>query len=240
MNAEKQTDLVLAGQPGKRRLKELFVGTTVERVVRFGDRPVLMVNEQPNGPPPSTEIALYAGKTKAAFWCSAMVSEDGSSSFGSFSAGRILRSAVAPGLVVKARCTGDYRRAVVGVDLSPFSERAAVLAAQLVPKTGIVMVHASSNGRVREEDVASGSEARRPKLEEFVDTLQRHRGGADGAKSLYPAHIREGEVQHVLKEEVRNAGADLLGLGTHGRSGLSRALFGSVPRKCLSQCLAIS
>jgi len=44
-----KTDLVVVGQPGKRGLKELFIGTTAERVARFSDEPVLMVVQHPNG-----------------------------------------------------------------------------------------------------------------------------------------------------------------------------------------------
>jgi nucleotide-binding universal stress UspA family protein len=44
-----KTDLVVLGQPGKRGLKELFTGTTAERVARFSDEPVLMVNQHPVG-----------------------------------------------------------------------------------------------------------------------------------------------------------------------------------------------
>jgi universal stress protein E len=44
-----KTDLVVVGQPGKRGLKELFTGTTTERVIRFGAEPVLRVNQHPNG-----------------------------------------------------------------------------------------------------------------------------------------------------------------------------------------------
>lgn len=44
-----KTDLVVVGQPGKRGLKELFTGTTAERVIRFGAEPVLMVNQHPTG-----------------------------------------------------------------------------------------------------------------------------------------------------------------------------------------------
>lgn len=47
--AHSKTDLIVVGQPGKRGLKELFTGTTAERVARFSDRPVLMVNQHPVG-----------------------------------------------------------------------------------------------------------------------------------------------------------------------------------------------
>jgi nucleotide-binding universal stress UspA family protein len=43
-------DLIVLGEPPKRRLKELFVGTTAERVVRNSQRPVLVVKTQSDGP----------------------------------------------------------------------------------------------------------------------------------------------------------------------------------------------
>src|SRR5262245_18495165 len=48
--AIEQVDLAIVGGPGKGGLKELFTGTTVERVIRFSEAPVLMVTEHPSGP----------------------------------------------------------------------------------------------------------------------------------------------------------------------------------------------
>jgi nucleotide-binding universal stress UspA family protein len=42
---ERGADLIVVGEPGKKGLKELFVGTTTERVVRHSDRPVLIVKQ---------------------------------------------------------------------------------------------------------------------------------------------------------------------------------------------------
>jgi nucleotide-binding universal stress UspA family protein len=42
-------DLIVIGQPGKRRYAEVFMGTTAELVIRFADRPVLMVKQAPQG-----------------------------------------------------------------------------------------------------------------------------------------------------------------------------------------------
>ena len=42
---ERGADLIVVGEPGKTGLKELFVGTTTERVVRHSDRPVLVVKQ---------------------------------------------------------------------------------------------------------------------------------------------------------------------------------------------------
>jgi nucleotide-binding universal stress UspA family protein len=40
-------DLVVIGAPGKHRYAAIFMGTTAELVMRFSDRPVLMVKQQP-------------------------------------------------------------------------------------------------------------------------------------------------------------------------------------------------
>jgi nucleotide-binding universal stress UspA family protein len=40
-------ELIVLGQPAKGGLKELFIGTTTERVVRYSDLPVLVVKEPP-------------------------------------------------------------------------------------------------------------------------------------------------------------------------------------------------
>ena len=43
-------DLVVMGSHRRRLLANVFVGTTAERVIRNGTRPVLMVNSEPEGP----------------------------------------------------------------------------------------------------------------------------------------------------------------------------------------------
>ena len=47
---ERDTDLIVLGEPGKKGLKELFVGTTTERVIRHADRPVLIVKQSVKEP----------------------------------------------------------------------------------------------------------------------------------------------------------------------------------------------
>jgi len=48
--AERGDDLVVLGASRPRRLLESFTGTTVERVIRAGDLPVLMARRAPEGP----------------------------------------------------------------------------------------------------------------------------------------------------------------------------------------------
>lgn len=47
---EERADLVVMGEHRKRLLRDVFVGTTIERVMRMGRRPVLMVNAPPERP----------------------------------------------------------------------------------------------------------------------------------------------------------------------------------------------
>jgi len=49
-HAEKvNAGLIIMGMHGKKKLSDMFVGTTVERVIRKGIRPVLMVKDKPRG-----------------------------------------------------------------------------------------------------------------------------------------------------------------------------------------------
>lgn len=47
---EEDCDLVVLGEHRRRLLRDMLVGTTVERVIRLSRRPVLMVNALPDGP----------------------------------------------------------------------------------------------------------------------------------------------------------------------------------------------
>lgn len=57
------------------------------------------------------------------------------------------------------------------------------------------------------------------------------RGGA--AEVRMDLRIREGAVVPMILEEARTIGADLIVIGTHGRSGVDRLLLGSVTEKVL-------
>jgi nucleotide-binding universal stress UspA family protein len=189
---------------------------------------------------PSREIAVYASELENCLIVLGYprIAEGGRVSFGSFSAGRILSAAVAPVLIVKAHGNAPYRKAVVGIDLSPFSTRAALLAAELVPDGEVTLVQAYEvpyKGFLRGEATRLEVEAsHKQKLEELVASLAASQDAARlGSSALSSAKVREGEVHQVLRSEVARTGAELLVLGTHGRSGLSRALFGSVAEDML-------
>ena len=65
-----QAELAIIGGPGKRGLKELFTGTTAERVIRLADQPVLMVNQHATGPYKRVLVAMdfSQGAKRALEW----------------------------------------------------------------------------------------------------------------------------------------------------------------------------
>lgn len=185
---------------------------------------------------PSRELSVYAGALKDSLVVLGYprMSEDGRASFGSFTVGRVLSAAVAPVLIVKAHGNAPYRKAVVGIDFSPFSKRAALLAADLVPEGEVRLVHAYEvpSGATGQDIEAS----HRHELARLVASLGASQdAGRSGSRTLPTATLREGEVRHVLRTEIADSGAELLALGTHGRSGLSRAFFGSVAQAMLME-----
>ena len=61
--AKRQAGLIVMGEPAGRGYVDLFTGTTAERVVRFGDRPVLVVRRGPE--PYKRVLAAFDGSEGA-------------------------------------------------------------------------------------------------------------------------------------------------------------------------------
>ncbi len=178
-------DLLVLGAHRRRILRDVVVGTTIERVMRTGQHPVLMVN-----------------------------------------AATLVR----------------YESVLLALDASDASAR-AVRAAQslsLLDNVHVSVVHAFEPlykgmlgwAGVREDTITeysanwereAGEEIRR-----FLSQL-----GLDGAA----AHVvlEEGAPFSAIKGAVERLRPHLLVIGTHGRTGLARALLGSVAERVLSE-----
>lgn len=172
---EEESDLVVVGAHGKHFLKALLLGTTVEKVVRKGERPVL---------------------------------------------------------VVKRATRSPYRQVLVPVDFSEDSRQALVLALRLAPRAKFYVLHAyeGSEGQLWRADFTRSeivqhrrqlARERRREMEEFL-------GRVEGANKRMRRLLGYGRASHVIPAFARRLRADLVSVGTVGRTGLPYILLGSV------------
>jgi nucleotide-binding universal stress UspA family protein len=170
-------ELVVVGRHGRRTVRDLFLGSTAERVIRMGSSPVLVVNRKPSHPYRRVLIALDLGDTSHA--------------------------------------TVDLALRVVGpgaVDVSVFNAYGA-------PFEGFIATGLTSSelGAYRRDL----RETSRSLLRDFLESL-----GGRGAG--WNAAVRCGDPRVEILREAEKRHADLIVLGTHGRTGISHALLGSV------------
>ncbi|MCW5774504.1 MAG: universal stress protein [Rhodospirillaceae bacterium] len=166
-------DLIVLGRHRARPLVDLFVGTTVERVIRLGALPVL---------------------------------------------------------VVRNRVSGPYASAVAAVDFSPASTRALEIARAVAPRAALTLAHAYHIPFVGFLGSAQDRKAERDMHERRLAQLLAELGKPTGKRQmrLAPPVMKEGEVARVIAGAARKTGAELLVLGTHGKSAVAAAVLGSL------------
>jgi universal stress protein E len=176
-------DLIVMGAHRKQLLRDIFVGTTIERVIRTGPYPVLMVNNEVRQP---------------------------------------------------------YRSALAAVDMSESSANAIRVAtsAGLISDEGVTFLHAfvplgkgkmSIAGIERAAIDEYVSSERQRSIDELLEFLATNRLGGPNSS----LRVEEGGPFEVISQAVERMSPDLLVIGTHGRSGLLKALLGSVTEEAL-------
>jgi nucleotide-binding universal stress UspA family protein len=142
---------------------------------------------------------------------------------------RVSRHARVPVLVVAKAPRSPYRQIVAGFDLSPDAVRAVELATRLAtPDAQFEVVYAyrevhagaTDPGAVRRITAAELSEIR----EEILQALPPARD--KGAE--WSVRMERGDPRKVLLEVAESRSADLIAMGSIGRTGLQRRLIGSV------------
>jgi len=149
---------------------------------------------------------------------------------------RLLRRARVPLLVVKARVRGSYRHIVVATDFSESSRHALEAAARFFPGHRLTLFHAYEAPLAGlTEDAAS---YRRAYREIAAQDCEAFLQGVDkpGKDWQHPHVLIEyGAPDQLLRDYIRDKGADLVVLGTHGRSALFEVLLGSVAKQILDE-----
>lgn len=152
--------------------------------------------------------------------------------FGTETALQFLRISHIPILAVPADFSELPRSAVMGVDFSLFSERAAKAAIGLLaPPWNVHLIHVMSGMEflpTLSEEWRGDYEAEvMERLQEFSEKLTPPEGSA------VHSHIREGEPAHELLSFAEGRGMDLMVAGSHGHSFVGRLLMGSVSTRLI-------
>jgi len=132
-----------------------------------------------------------------------------------------------------------FRRLLVPHDFSEHSDRALETALGLAKALGahIVLVHAFQRPQAIfepygilpiEPALAEIPEAARQRLQVELDKVLA--AGVEGE-----ARVREGRAVDEILAEIEASGADLVVMGTHGLTGFSHAMLGSVAERTVRQ-----
>jgi nucleotide-binding universal stress UspA family protein len=156
--------------------------------------------------------------------------------FADTTAGKILLASDTAALLVKEEASQTYWQTVVGVDFSVYSRAAIRQALRVAPGANLHMVHAYQlpfQGFLRSQDV-EGEVAYAERLElntfirEAMDALEQRAERLGALAGTIHRTVQEGDPRNVLREVCNRLGADLLVIGTHARTGVSEAVWGSV------------
>ncbi len=180
--ADIRADLIVMGSHRKQLLLDIFVGTTIERVVRQGRSPVLMVNNEAQRRYENVVMAVDMSDASA----------------------NAVRAAKAAGLV--------HERATVLHAFSALSKGQLLIAD---PKQSSIDSYVASERK------------------EIMDELVRFMIAHDLGPERWSIRLEEGAPMEVISRFVSEMHADLLVMGTHGRSGLLKALIASVTEEAL-------
>jgi nucleotide-binding universal stress UspA family protein len=170
-------DLIVIGRHGRRPVRDMFIGSTAERVIRAGDLPVLVVSRKAS------------------------------------------RSYRRPLLAVDLE---DTCRSVVTVALralGPEVTNATMVHAYHVPFEGFITPGASPGDM---------TDLRKEYRQMAVSGLARLQASLSPLGVQWQTVIVRGDPRTAMLAEAVRRRADLIAVGTHGRSGIAHALIGSV------------
>lgn len=156
---------------------------------------------------------------------------------------RLLRRTRRPVLVVRQIVHEPYRRLLLPVDFSPWSDAAVRLARAVAPGAHLVLLHAWQvpfEGKLRLaglDDATIDTHRRRAEFEarSLLDTLAAAHGL--GEREWTPALVH-GEPWSAIAEAEQTHDIDLVVIGKHGRNVAEELLLGSVTKGVVSDSAA--
>ena len=158
---------------------------------------------------------------------------------------QVMQATRIPVLIVKDAPRGPYRSALVGVDFSVFSRAAVIAARSIAPQANLHLVHAFEPisgmqhlAKIREPEIARRiTKSWQSRLNKFIDYEMAELAGI-GAKGAIDIVSSSGDPQEVLRSVAERVDAELIVMGSHGRTGLTRLILGSITTQILNDRLA--
>jgi universal stress protein E len=153
---------------------------------------------------------------------------------------RLLGKARKPLLLVRTEPLEPYRRVLVPLDFSVWSESAITLARTVAPGAHLVLMHSFSipfEEKLRfagvDDDTLSHyrEHARRDALDHLQALVDRHGLQTDD----FSLSLSEGDVPMHILSIAANRDCDLIVIGKHGRQAAEELLLGSVTRHVLTE-----
>lgn len=145
----------------------------------------------------------------------------------------LLRGAEAPVLVVRSKDLRPYRRILAAVDDTTAADEVLRLAGHLATATEVFAVHAFHVPYEAYVGHSRPHEDIRVDHERAIEAIVRK-----VAPSLATIHfetiVEPGDIMSVIGMAAKQVKPDLLLLGTQGRRGLARFLFGSIAESALA------
>jgi nucleotide-binding universal stress UspA family protein len=159
--------------------------------------------------------------------------------FGSETAVRVMQQARTPVLAVPQNWIGIPRRALVAVDFSPASLRAAQTAMRILAPGGSVCFAHVAPALGHPDHADQLVEIYQARLNEELDAFIAAVGVPDDVTvTRAPLY---GDTPHALLEFARKENVDLIVAGTRGRNALTRFVLGSVATSIVrgAQCAVL-
>jgi len=187
----------------------------------------------------SAEILRVAGEMRAELIILGIHRHARREHFRGTTAEQVVSRGRLPVLVVKEAVVRPYRSVLVPVDLSVHSRAATELACALAPQGQLFLVHATHAPFTAFLDPDTIRELVRNEQEKFAAMLaldvKELTARFSTAAPRFDTILKEGDVRPLIREEVGRLKPDLVVIGTHGRSGISYAILGSVAEDILSE-----
>jgi nucleotide-binding universal stress UspA family protein len=145
---------------------------------------------------------------------------------------RVIRKGDVSVLVVASPGTEPYRRPLVAFDLSDSAQLALELTLRIcqrsLDRVDVLHVVELPIGHVAGAAAGFGLESLRQEKEERARVELAALLASVGPPGRWNLIVETGDPRQVILDQARTRGADLVALGTHGRTGLPHVLVGSV------------